>query len=137
MAAFQIRYSHWLCTSISCSVYSQITVGNVTLPKAILSTANIFAVHFKALCFWNQLIFLNETFRMASSLSFPKNQAILDGLENCVMPATLIFQKHSFFKKCPKNLTNFGKFQIFFCISCCNFIGLFNCISFVFKLLVV
>ena len=36
-----------------------------------------------------------------------------------------IFQKHCFFKKCPKNLKIFGKFK-FFCISCCNFIGLFN-----------
>ena len=41
------------------------------------------------------------------------------------------------FQKCPKNLTNFGKFQNFFCISCFNFIGLFNGISFVFILLVV
>ena len=30
------------------------------------------------------------------------------------MPATPIFQKHCFFKKCPKNLTNFRKVKIFF-----------------------
>ena len=51
---------------------------------------------------------------MASSLSFPENEAILDGLDNCLMPATPILQKHCFFKKCPKNVTNFGKFKIFF-----------------------
>ena len=35
--------------------------------------------HFKALYFWNQSIFLNETFRRASLLRIPKNEAILDG----------------------------------------------------------
>ena len=94
-------------------------------------------MEFKALYFWNQSIFLNETFRRASPLRFPENEAILDGRGNCLMPATPIFQKHCFFKKCPKNLTNFGKFKKFFCISFCNFIGLFNGISFVFILLVV
>ena len=69
---------------------------------------------FKALYFWNQSTFLNETFRRASPLRFPKNEAILDGHGNCLMPAMPIFQKHWFFKKCPKNLTNFGKFQTFF-----------------------
>ena len=54
-------------------------------------------------------------------MRFPENETILDGRGNCLMPATPIFQKHCFFKKCPKNLTNFGKFKIFFCISCCNF----------------
>ena len=44
----------------------------------------------------------------------PENEAIFDGRDNCLMPAMPIFQKHCFFKKCPKNLTNFGKFQIFF-----------------------
>ena len=38
-------YSRWLYTVISCTDYSQITVGNVTLPKAVLSTFNIFAVY--------------------------------------------------------------------------------------------
>ena len=47
-------------------------------------------------------------------MRFPENEGILDGHGNCLMPATPIFQKHCFFKKCPKNLTNFGKFQIFF-----------------------
>ena len=70
-------------------------------------------------------------------MRFPENEAILDGHGNCLMPATPIFQKHCFFKKCPKNLTNFGKFKIFFAISFCNFIGLFNGISFVFMLFVV
>ena len=69
--------------------------------------------------------------------SLLKNEAILDGHGNCLMPAKSIFQKHCFFKKCPKNLTNYKKFQTFFCISCCNFMGLFNGISFVFILLLV
>ena len=43
----------------------------------------------------------------------------------------------AFSKKCPKNLTNFVKFKKNFYISCCNFIWLFNGISFVFILLVV
>ena len=47
-------------------------------------------------------------------MRFPENEAILDGHGNCLMPATPIFQKHCFFKKCPKNLTNFGKFKKFF-----------------------
>ena len=59
-------------------------------------------------------------------MRFPENEAILDGHGNCLMPATPIFQKHCFFKKCPKNLTNFGKFKTFFFISGCNFIGLSN-----------
>ena len=46
-------------------------------------------------------------------MRFPENEAILDGHGNCLMPAMPIFQKHCFFKKCPKNLTNFGKFQFF------------------------
>ena len=70
-------------------------------------------------------------------MRFPENEAIFDGHGNCLMPAMPIFQKHSFLKKCPKNLPNFGNFQIFFCISFCNFIGLFNGISFVFMLFVV
>ena len=44
-------------------------------------------------------------------MRFPENEAILNGHGNCLMPATPIFQKHCFFKKCPKNLTNFGKFE--------------------------
>ena len=47
-------------------------------------------------------------------MSFHENEPILDGRGNRLMPATPIFQKHCFFKKCPKNLTNFGKFKIFF-----------------------
>ena len=52
---------------------------------------------------WNQSIFLNETFRRASSLRFNKNGGIVD--ERCphLMPATPIFPKHWFFKKGPKN----------------------------------
>ena len=69
---------------------------------------------FKALYFWNQSTFLNETFRRSSPLRFPKNEAILDGHGNCLMPVMPIFPKHCFFKKCPKNLTNFGKFKFFF-----------------------
>ena len=57
---------------------------------------------FKALYLWNQSIFLNETFRRASPLRFPENEAILDEHGNCLMPATPIFQKHCLFKKCPK-----------------------------------
>ena len=30
---------------LDCTMYNQITVGNVTLPKAVLSTIKIFAVH--------------------------------------------------------------------------------------------
>ena len=66
---------------------------------------------FKDLYFWNQSIFFNETFRRPPSLSFHENEAILDGRVNCLMPATPIFQKHCFFEKCPKNLTNFYFFE--------------------------
>ena len=37
-------YRSWLYTVISCITYSKITVVNVTLHKAVLSTANTFAV---------------------------------------------------------------------------------------------
>ena len=69
---------------------------------------------FKAKYFWNWSIFLNETFRRACPLSFPENETILDGHGNCLMPTTPIFQKHCFFKKYPKNITNFEKFKNFF-----------------------
>ena len=101
------------------------------MPFSLWNCAFLTIFDFKALYFWNRSIFLNETFRSASSLSFHENEAILDGHGNCLMPATPIFQKHCFFKKCPKNLTNFGKFENLFGISFCNFIGLFNGISFI------
>ena len=78
---------------------------------------------------WNQSIFLNETFRRASSLKFTKNEGIVDGCGSCLMSAMPIFQKHCFFKKGPK--TNI------FCISGGIFIGIFNGILFVFILSVV
>ena len=46
-------------------------------------------------------------------MSFHENEPILDGRGNHLMPAMPIFQKQCFFKKSPKNLTNFGKFKIF------------------------
>ena len=49
-------------------------------------------------------------------MSFLENEAILDGHGNCLIPAMPIFQKHCFFKKCPKNLTNFEKFKIIFVV---------------------
>ena len=57
---------------------------------------------------------MNETFRIASLLRFPKNEAILDGHGTCLMPAMSIFQKLCFFKKWSKNLTNFEKIPNFF-----------------------
>ena len=47
-------------------------------------------------------------------ITLENHQSCVDGRGNSLMSATLIFQKHCFFKKCPKNLTNFGKFEIFF-----------------------
>ena len=47
LAVFWNDYSHWLRTAVSCFVYSQMTVANVTQPKAVLSTVNVFAVYFK------------------------------------------------------------------------------------------
>ena len=41
----ELEYSYWLCTALGCSEYSQITVVSVTLPKDVLCTADIFAVH--------------------------------------------------------------------------------------------
>ena len=92
---------------------------------------------FKALYFWNQSIFLNETFRSTSPLSFHENEPFLNGRGNCLMPATPIFQKPCFFKNALKILQLLENSNIFFCISCCNFIGLFNGISFIFILLLV
>ena len=39
------EYSLRLNTVLDCSMYYWITVGNVTLPKAVLSTVKIFAVY--------------------------------------------------------------------------------------------
>ena len=39
------EYSLRLDNVLDCAIYNQITVGNVTLPKAVLSTVKIFAVH--------------------------------------------------------------------------------------------
>ena len=107
------------------------------MPFFLWNCAFLTIFDFKALYFWSQSIFLNESFRRASPLRFPENEAILDGHGNCLMPATPIFQKHCFFKKCPKNLTNFGKFEKNFVLSFWNFIGIFIGISFVFMLFVV
>ena len=41
------EYSLRLDTVLDCIIYNQIIVGNVTLPKPILSTVKIFAVWFK------------------------------------------------------------------------------------------
>ena len=79
------------------------------MPFSLWNCAFLTIFDFKALYFWNQSIFLNETFRRASPLRFPENEAILDGRGKCLMPATPIFQKHYFFKKCPKNLSNCDK----------------------------
>ena len=57
---------------------------------------------------------LEWNFQEGLPIEVPQNEAIWDGKGNYLMPATPIFQKHCFFKKCPKNLTNFGKFKIFF-----------------------
>ena len=39
------EYSLRLIAMFGCNMCSQITVGNVTLPKAVLSTVKIFVVH--------------------------------------------------------------------------------------------
>ena len=39
------EYSLRLNNVLDCTIYNQITVGNVTLPKAVLSTVKIFAVY--------------------------------------------------------------------------------------------
>ena len=83
------------------------------MPFSLWNCAFLMIFYFKAFYFWNWSIFLNETFRRASSLRFLENEAILDGHGNCLMPAMPIFQKPCFYKKCHKNLTNFGKFNFF------------------------
>ena len=39
------EYSLRLNNVLDCAIYNQITVRNVTLPKAVLSTVKIFAVY--------------------------------------------------------------------------------------------
>ena len=39
------EYSFRLNNVLDCTIYNQITVGNITLPKAVLSTVKIFAVY--------------------------------------------------------------------------------------------
>ena len=98
-----------------CWLVSEIQSFEVeNFPFSLWNCAFLTIFDFKALYFWNQLIFLNETFRRASPLRFPENEAILDERGKGLMPAMPIFQKHYFFKRCPKNLINFGKFKIFF-----------------------
>ena len=65
--------------------------NNFLRPFSLWNCAFLTIFDFKALYFWNQSIFLDETFRRASPLSFPENEAILDGHGNC--SKTLLFQK--------------------------------------------
>ena len=119
--SFIFREPQWGSTPESfiqkCRLVSEIQSFEVEncflMPFSIWNCAFLMIFDFKALYFWNQSIFLNETFRRASPLRFPENETILDGRGNCLMPATPIFQKHCFFKKSPKNLTNFRKFKFF------------------------
>ena len=48
------------------------------IPYSLWNCAFLTIFDFKALYFWSQSIFLNETFRSASPLRFPENEAILD-----------------------------------------------------------
>ena len=85
---------------------------------------------------WNLSIFLNETFRRASSLRLIENECIVDGYGSYLMPATPIFQKLTFSKKVPKT-KQILKISNFFFISGSNFVGHFNGILFVLILSVV
>ena len=59
-------------------------------------------------------VFLENEHAGIKQLPFPfKIASFLGNLNEKALPKP-IFQKHCFFKKCPKNLTNFGKFKIFF-----------------------
>ena len=62
---------------------------------------------------WNLSIFLNETFRRASSLRLIENECIVDGYCPHLMPATPIFQKLTFSKKVLKT-NKFWTFQKYF-----------------------
>ena len=83
---------------------------------------------------WSQWRFLSEIFSKASSFSFMKSEYTMIGHGPYFMPATLIFQKHCFFKKGPKKLT---KISNFVCTLGSHFIGLFNGILHVLILLVI
>ena len=86
---------------------------------------------------WNSSTFLNETFRRASSLRLIENECIVDGYCPLLMPATPIFQKLTFSKKVLKT-NKFWTFpKLFFFISGCNLIELFNGTLFVLILSVV
>ena len=102
-------------------------------PFSLWNCAFLTIFDFKALYFWNQSIFLNETFL----IEVPWKWSYFGWAWQLFNACHAHFPKTLLFQKCPKNLTNFGKFKIFFCISCCNFIGLFNGILFVFILSVV
>ena len=54
-------------------------------------------------------------------------QQKIEGHGTSFMPAAPIFQKHCFFKKCPKNLTNFGKFKKKFLYFLLQFHRAFQC----------
>ena len=53
------EYSLRLNNVLDCTIYNQITVGNVTLPKAVLGTVKIFAVY-GCLCVLSHCIALDQ-----------------------------------------------------------------------------
>ena len=55
------EYSLRSIAVLGCNTHSQITVGNVTLPKAVLSTVKIFAVYISKLKWAWQAYFLTHT----------------------------------------------------------------------------
>ena len=63
---------------------------------------------------WNQSIFLNETFRRASSLRLIENECIVDGYGLHLMPAMSIFSKTYLFKKGHSNQQILNISKIFF-----------------------
>ena len=76
------------------------------MPFSLWNCAFLTIFDFKGLYFWNQSIFLNETFRRASSLRFTKNEGIMDGCGPCSKNTTFskMAQKANKFWKIQKNV---------------------------------
>ena len=77
-------------------------------------------------------MFLNETFRKASSLICTENEGLVDKHGCHLMPAMPILQKHRFFEKGPKIQQFWKNYKTFFGFPVTFLIGLFNGPSFVF-----
>ena len=73
--------------TLGCNIYSQITVANVTLPKAVLNTVKVFAVY-KLLLHDHTLIIIMNTSVPLTGVNFVRRIWNVSSQDNLIMPIT-------------------------------------------------